>query len=360
MSRLLHFGLHESLLKKRHLCLLVQNPRRLEAQAWVENTDVVLKELHLRFQKKETRDDIKKRDDRSGEAPVDPDRPPSLIIGDQIERYNNITVTKSFLGPFDLATGVEIPLREDHATSIYQKAIPFPGGKRMYPAHLVCPSTTERANMEPLVMAFDLSGMIAQLPMTLSNENRQSIVDELKLIDLRHKPSSLPAVIRLKKASKTTDTEVSVVDVVVVLAHAHWQIFKDDSSYGFIHTHFRELGITDVLNYKFDWSRTDGTNVLDGQGNKLRIYDGLPPTGRKFSPRFKKRFEDTRDGKRLRGEKVYTFHGRSTDGKLLYRTHYDLFKCTEAQMEDLLGQQASITAIRAAMGAHARCEYVYG
>ncbi|KAI7774116.1 hypothetical protein LA080_009283 [Diaporthe eres] len=166
MSRLLRLGLHDSFLKKRHLCLLFKNPRGLEAKTWVENTDVALKALHLRFQKKQTRDDVKKRDDRPGEAPVDPDRPPSLIVGDQIERYNNIGVIKSFLGPFDLATGMEVALREDPVTTIYQKALPFPGGKRMYPAYLICPSTAQRANMEPLVMAFDISGMIGPPPQT--------------------------------------------------------------------------------------------------------------------------------------------------------------------------------------------------
>lgn len=169
MTRISRFGLHDSFFKKGHLCLLVKNPRGLQAKPWVENTDVALKALHLRFQKKQTRDDVKKRDDRPGEAPVDPERPPSWIVGDQIERYNNISVIKSFLGPFDLATGMEIALREDPVTTIYQKAIPFPGGKRMYPAYLICPSTAQRAKIEPLVMAFDLSGMTAPPPLTSSH-----------------------------------------------------------------------------------------------------------------------------------------------------------------------------------------------
>ncbi|KAK7707638.1 hypothetical protein SLS64_007158 [Diaporthe eres] len=195
--------------------------------AWINVApNAALKELHLRFQKKQTRDNVKKRDDRPGEAPVDPDRPPSLIVGDQIERYNNISVIKSFLGPFDLATGMEVALRDDPLTTIYQKALPFPGGKRMYPANLICPSTTERANMEPCVMAFDISGMIAQppTPHSLRPTIRQTIAESYQA-NRDSREADQPAMYRSTQWGIQDDTwddeEVSVVDVTHILANAH-------------------------------------------------------------------------------------------------------------------------------------------
>lgn len=222
-SKLQEFGLHSSLLKKNHFSQLARNPQGLDAHAWAESVDVALKELNLKIQEKEVRVNVVKRDDRPDETPVDADATPSLIVGDQIQRYDNIAVTNSFLGPFDLATGRVIPLRDDPGSSLHQREIPFPFGKRLFPDYLICPGTQACANLEPLVMAFDISGMIAQIPDSIRLTFRQTIADYIKRSDIRVKPSSHPSVNRLRKASKTKDGEVSVVDVVVVLAHAHWQ-----------------------------------------------------------------------------------------------------------------------------------------
>lgn len=344
IKKLPDFNLKASSIRKAHLIIMVENPRDLEANAWSERADFMLE--HLSTQKKATQALVSVNADAPSSptnvnAPSSPFSavvPSSPIVDDQT---GNVTVTKSFLGLFNKQIGREEALREDPGTTVHQVAIPFPDGLRLYPEYLICPSTEQRATLEAPAMAFDIAGMIAQLPLTIPPALLQTIINNIKVTDLRSRPSTLPCFDRIRKVSKTKEGKAALTDVIQALAHAHWQVYRNASAYSFFHTYLRDLGIEVVINYDFDWSNTDGINVLDGEGQELRIYVGIPPAGRKVADRHRKRFEDTKEGEKHLSGKTFTFEGCGEDGKYLCTIHDVVFKGTQHQLDELVGQQPS-------------------
>lgn len=147
-------------------------------------------------------------------------------------------------------------------------------------------------------MTFAIMGMISQLPRTIRWIYRQAIIGKIRQTDFRKRPSSLEFMDRIQKASKTQNEKVALMDVVQGLAHAHWNV-SQTGAYGFFYRSLQSLGIEAVADYDFDWSNIRGTDVLDSQGNEMRITTRIPPKGRQIAPQFRKRFEDTEEGKRL-------------------------------------------------------------
>lgn len=103
----------------------------------------------------------------------------------RIARYNNVAKTKSFIGQVNLATGLVDPLRDEPKDEKNQLQIPSPGVPRLYPMYLLGPSTEQRANLEPPVIAFDLAGIIAQIPLTVDPQVRKCVIDMVKRTDIR-------------------------------------------------------------------------------------------------------------------------------------------------------------------------------
>jgi hypothetical protein len=144
-SQLQSHGLRPGLVKKRHLLdiINVSYPGGESGQlVWQKRVQKRMKKLFQKLQKKKTKVAIVQREDRQDEEPVDTADPPSLIIRDNIERYDNIVATQSLLGPFDLATGQMGALHEEPADTIHQLHLPFRGGFKYYPEFLVCPYST--------------------------------------------------------------------------------------------------------------------------------------------------------------------------------------------------------------------------
>lgn len=173
-----------------------------------------------------------------------------------------------------------------------------------FPKFLVCPSTKVRANLEVggPVMVFAIMSMISQLPRTIRWIYRQAIIGKIEQTDLRKRPSSLLFMDRIQKVSKTQKGKVALMDVVQGLAHAHWNV-GPNGAYGFFYRSLQHLGIEVVADYDFDWSNIRGTDVLDGNGNELRITTRIPSKGRRVAPHFRMRFEDTEEGKKLLADK---------------------------------------------------------
>lgn len=236
------------LVKKVHLVTIVGNPKHLQVNAWSERAGFMLEELNVMVQK-----DI---------------------------------------------------IKETAGAKTEQIRLRFPHGDRLLPKFLICPSTKVHANLEVggPAMAFAIMGMISQLPKTIKWIHRQAIIGKIKQTDLRKRPSSLPFMDRIQKASKTQNEKVALMDVIQGLAHAHWNV-SQTGAYGFFYRSLQHLGIEAVADYDFDWSNIRGTVVLDGQGNELRIDTRIPPKGRRVAPQFRKRFEDTEEGKRLLADK---------------------------------------------------------
>lgn len=197
-------------------------------------------------------------------------------------------------------------------------------------------------------MAFVIAAMIAQLPDSLPAGTHTNVTEDIKTTHPRTKPSSLPRFDRLKQCASRKKA-VSIVDVVQCLAHAHWSI-AEAGPYAFAHKNFVSLGIDHVIDYyNFDWSRGDRKNVLDKDGEPLRITLARPPDRRRIQAHLRKRFEDTKEGKKLIGQKVFTFEGVAPNGDYLYKMHYDTLNCTLAHMEDALGQVDAIKEVRQVM-----------
>lgn len=180
IKKIPRFGLHPLLVKKVHLVTIVGNPKHLQAEAWSERAGFMLEELNLMVQK---------------------------------------DIIKETAG----ANSEQIRLR-------------FPHGDRIFPEFLVCPSTKVRANLEVggPAMAFAIMGMISQLPKTIKWIHRQAIIGKIKQTDLRKRPSSLPFMDRIQKASKTQNEKVALMDVIQGLAHAHWNV-SQTGAYGFFY-----------------------------------------------------------------------------------------------------------------------------
>lgn len=197
-------------------------------------------------------------------------------------------------------------------------------------------------------MAFVIAAMIAQLPASLPAGTRTNVIEAIKTTDPRMKPSSLPCFDRLRQCALRKKA-VSIVDVVQCLAHAHWSI-DEAGPYAFAYKSFVSLGIDHVIDYyNFDWSMGDTPNVLGRDGEPLRIVLARPAGRRRIQTHLRKRFEDTKEGKKLIGQKVFTFEGVTRNGDYLYKMHYDTLNCTLAQLEDNIGKLDAIKQVRKAM-----------
>ncbi|KAG6360892.1 hypothetical protein INS49_011960 [Diaporthe citri] len=274
IKKLPQFGLHHSLIEKPYMVKIVGNPKHLEADAWSERS-------------------------AGTRGNIEADAPANADAG----RKKNTTVTNSSLGLFNTENRRDDTSRENPGVNGPQLLLRFPDGDRPFPKFLVCPSARERANLSEPARVLAISGMIAQLPQTIRHTLRETIIGQIKQADLRKRPSGLPFMNRIKKASKTKEDKVSLVDVVQGLAHTHWKA-GENGAYSFFYESLLSMGIEAVADYDFDWSNIHGTNVLDGEGKELRITTSIPPIGRKVAARFRKRFEDTKEGKRLLADKT--------------------------------------------------------
>lgn len=375
IKKLPNFDLNASSIEKAYLLEMVTDHRHLKTNAWYKSVDRILKKLSK--QKGATRDDQKRKVSANSDAPRSPsvdnesandesiqdddesiqdddesghDDDESIqdddesvendSAGDENDRHNEIASPKSFLGLLNGTTGREDPLRENPGTNVNQTHIRFPDGERLFPEFLVCPSTQIRANLEAPVMAFVIAAMISQLPESIPSHLRRTIIDNMKKTDIRLKPSGLPFMDRIKKASKTEESKVALTDVIQGLAHAHWKVGKT-GAYSFFYNSLRALGMEVVVDYDFDWSNIQGNNVHDSEGNELRICADAPAPRRKIADHHRKRFEELNEGKKLLADKNFTFEGCDEDGGYVYTTHNVVFKGTQQQLDELLGHQAS-------------------
>lgn len=355
-SQLQKNGLDPSLVKKKHLLKAINTSPPAAGddsqRIWERKVGKKIQKLFQKLQKKKSRRVIVRREDRADEEPVNPADPPALIVGDDINRYDNVVVTQSFLGPFNLITGEVEALREDPGDSVHQLHLQFPDGNKYYPEFLVAPGAQVRANLEVPTMVFDIAAQIAQIPNSVPKQIKQTVIDAIKKTDLRRSPSMLACFDRIRVAALTDDKTVSVVDVLHGLAHSHWCV-SDTGSYAFFYARLRSLKITDVVNYGFNWSNVRGQTVLNAQGEEMRINTRPPPPARKVSPHFRKKFEDTKEGQRLLGQKVFTYSGTDADGNYVYRTHYDTFIGTQRHIDQIMDQQKTILDARYAAEASA-------
>lgn len=241
------YGLDPVMLKKRHFKALMKKRDEDSHKEWEKALKKKLEELHERMQKKETLSQVKQREDREDEEAMNADAPTALIIGGYIARYNNLSVSKSWLAPFNIATGEVNPLREDPGTVTHQTRIPFPDGPQHYPNFLIGLSSVQRTSLKPPAIAFAMAAIIAQLPADLPADCRDEVIDVIKTTDLRLRPSSLPCFDRLKKAVSSKGT-VSLVNILQCLAHSHWKIVST-GPYAFAHRNFVALGIDEVTDY---------------------------------------------------------------------------------------------------------------
>ncbi|KAG8160521.1 hypothetical protein KVR01_010057 [Diaporthe batatas] len=117
-------------------------------------------------------------------------------------------------------------------------------------------------------------------------------------------------------------------------------------AYAIFYSRLRSLKIAKIVEYDFDWSNVNGHTVLSASGEELRINTKPPPPARKVAPHLRKRFEDTKEGQRLLGEKVFTYSGTDADGRYVYQTYYDTFIGTQRHVDQILDQQKSILDAR--------------
>lgn len=298
IKELSRFGLPPELVEKRYMVKIVGNAKHLEANAWSERVGFMLEGLNLMMQKDIIQKDAGRRGNREGDAPANADAPRSPTVGDEVALKKNTIVLTSSQASFNTESGQDDPRRENPGANGLQLLLRFPEGDRPFPKFLVCPSARERANLSERVRAFAVEGMISQLPRTMRHTLRVTIIGKIHVTDLRKSPSGLPFMNRIKKASKTKENKVFLVDVVQGLAHAHWKA-GEKGAYSFFYEALLSLGIEAVVDYDFDWSNISGTNVLDSEGRELRITTNILPIGRKVAAQFRKRFEDTKEGKRL-------------------------------------------------------------
>lgn len=284
---------------------MVGNPKHLEANAWSERVGFMLEGLNLMMQKEIIQKDAGRRGNREGDAPADADAPRSPTVGDEVARKKNTAVATSSQASFNTENGQDDPLREATGANGPQILLRFPEGDRPFSKFLVCPSARPpgRANLSERARAFAVEGMVSQLPRTIRHTLRVTIIGKIQQTDLRKSPSGLPFMNRIKKASKTKEDKVFLVDVIQGLAHAHWKP-GEKGAYSFFYEALLSPGIEAVVDDDFNWSNISGTNVLDGEGREQRITTNIPPIGRKVTARLRKRFEDTKEGKRLLTDKT--------------------------------------------------------
>lgn len=80
---------------------------------------------------------------RGGNLNANANLPPAQIVGDDVKRYNNITVTRPFLGP-----NRNTRLRLEPNGPEGQIAVPFPDGHMLIPLLSVEMGEVERYNQE--------------------------------------------------------------------------------------------------------------------------------------------------------------------------------------------------------------------
>ncbi|KAJ0117307.1 hypothetical protein J7T55_003719 [Diaporthe amygdali] len=280
-------GLHPTLVKRRHIINAVTVPFPVDGDRqnkWEKRVKRRICQLYQYVQRRATREVVVRQEAQEGESSADPTKTPPLIVGEQIRRYDHKAIARTFFGPFNLKSGQIDPFRLDPRTSVHQVYLSFPDGERYHPTFLVCPSIQERANLETPTMAFDMAAQIAQIPSSVPESIKKTVVDAIETTDLRRKPSSLQCMARIRTASLTDDGKASMTDILHVLAHAHW-IFEHEGTYTRFYRQIRSMGLEDVVDYQFNWGNIRDNTVLDERGRELRITTNVPKRKPRLSVR---------------------------------------------------------------------------
>lgn len=267
------------------------------------------------------------RADRDGEAPVNPDNPPSLIIGnDEASRYN-IRITEPWLGPDSTN-----PMRAAPNGLAGETHIQFNDGERPFPTFLLSMSELIRYNQPDRLVAFDRAAMYQQIPSTLPERYRLAVRSELDRMNSRIKPSAQHAFAQISRTQKTDRDRVHLAHVLAALAFVHYDVHKTGRN-NFLYRQFKSLGLKECLKITFPWNdRIQGRHVVGNHGQRLRITTKDPPARRN---RNATRFEQSKLGKALKQETVLRYTGLDRDGRMLYEALRDRRPGIEAELANL-------------------------
>lgn len=274
--------------------------------------------------------DITARADRDGEDPVDPDDPPLTIVGNDIQRYNNVTICEAWIGP-----DINNPLRQKPNGMIGQAVLPFPDGDRLYPVFFVEMGLFERYNQEDPAVVFDRQGMKAQVPRNMPRLYVQVTMSWLDRMNTRVKPSAQYPFVFIANASKTSSEKVPIALLIAALTFCHWKV-EEKGRNSFLYRQLKAMKLLKILDYRFDWLGC----IRDGKvwsqpegGRELRITLADPPARRHRGRQT--RYETTKEGKRLAASKVYTFQGTNSAGRYIYQKGHDTYIGVQAQIDQL-------------------------
>ncbi|KAJ0106998.1 hypothetical protein J7T55_011093 [Diaporthe amygdali] len=106
--------------------------------------------------------------------PVDPDNPPSILVGDQIKKYNAKSYT-NWLGP------EKMRLRKEPSTNQWQCLIDFPDGPHLFPIDLLEASGPDRYNWHETIVCFDKAASVAQVPTSIPEPHFSECVHKLDI-----------------------------------------------------------------------------------------------------------------------------------------------------------------------------------
>ncbi|KAJ4414302.1 hypothetical protein N0V82_008031, partial [Gnomoniopsis sp. IMI 355080] len=106
-------GLNVNQLKKRKFYSVLGTNGGANEEDWRKRVKKKLNRIRRKLHKGKIREEIEQRRDRKGEEPVaNAKDPPSVIVDeDKLARYKGVVIIRNFLGPTNLATGIEEAIR---------------------------------------------------------------------------------------------------------------------------------------------------------------------------------------------------------------------------------------------------------
>ncbi|KAK2613082.1 hypothetical protein N8I77_000011 [Diaporthe amygdali] len=151
--------------------------------------------------------------DGQQQPPVDPDNPPSILVGDQIKQYNAKSYTH-WLGP------ERMRLRKEPSTNQWQCLIDFPDGPHLFPIDLLEASGPDRYNWHETVVCFDKAASVAQVPTTIPEPHFSECVHKVRSCNPRLKPSQQACYDNLERCIKQKKP-IHMADLVAPARHRH-------------------------------------------------------------------------------------------------------------------------------------------